>query len=369
MQKKFRFYFLIGVTGCVLALSSCGHAPFPESDHYQNGRFENLGHVGGGKSFWAVLRWKLAFSGEEWPEMVLDNVTPDFTQKPGLGRAYVTLINHATELLQFEGLTVLTDPVFSERVSPFSWIGPKRHRLPGATIAELPKVDVVVVSHNHYDHMDLASLLELERKDHPKFIVPLGNKKVLTEAGLTDVVELDWWQEVKLGSRGGDESGSGNESGTIAGEGTRKRPATISLVPMQHWSRRGLGDTNEALWGGYVIQASGLKVLFAGDTGYGEQFKLIEQKFGSMDLSLLPIGAYEPRWFMKAQHMNPEDSVRAHLDLKSRRSIGMHFGTFQLTDERIEEPVTALRENLVKAKIPENLFAAPKNGQTVSFGL
>jgi L-ascorbate metabolism protein UlaG (beta-lactamase superfamily) len=171
-------------------------------------------------------------------------------------------------------------------------------------------VDYVVISHNHYDHLDIQSLVGVQKKFDPVFLVPIGNSEVLKENGITKVMELDWWE-----SHG-----------------------PIELVPAQHWSARGVFDRNRALWGGYVFRLNGKRVFFAGDTGYGPHFSKIRERIGMMDVAILPIGAYEPRDFMKNQHMNPEDAVLAHLDLGAKRSFGIHFETFQLTDEGFEEP-------------------------------
>lgn len=328
-----------------ISLAACSGNRIPVSDHSDGKIFYNEDRTAEvGKSLFDVIKWKLWGDAEPWPEFVDDNWKPNFTQPLMPGEGMVTFINHATELVQFERLTVLTDPIFSERASPFSWIGPKRHRSPGASIEALPKVDVVIISHNHYDHMDLDSLVAINKKDHPTFIVPLGNKKYLEDKGIKNVVELDWWQN------------HSSKDGSI-----------ITLIPMQHWSTRGLFDRFEALWGGYVIESSDLKVLFAGDTAYNRQFKEVQEKMGPMDLSILPIGAYEPRWFMKNQHMNPAEAVQAHLDLKSKLSVGMHFGTFQLTDESIDDPVMDLAKELAAEKLDPKEFIVQKNGQTIFF--
>lgn len=338
---------LVGLMIGVITISACSTHRFPVSDHSDGERFYNEDRTENvEKSLFDVIKWKFwGGDAKPWPETVDDNVVPNFPQRLKQGEGAVTFINHATDFIQFERLSVLTDPVFSERVSPVSWVGPKRHRKPGAALAELPKIDIVIISHNHFDHMDINSLVLIDKKDHPTFIVPLGNKKYLEKKGIKNVVELDWWQRY-----------------------TSDDGSNITLVPMQHWSARGLFDRFEALWGGYVIESSGLKVMFAGDTGYNQQFKKIKEKFGAMDLSLLPIGAYEPRWFMKEQHLNPKEAVQAHLDLHSKLSVGMHFGTFQLTDEGIKEPEIALKKALIAKRINPKEFLAPKNGQTISFG-
>lgn len=326
-------------------LTSCAHRDLPASDHYDGHRFYNEDRSAGiGKGFSAFLGWQFNRERKEWPDFVNDNEKPVFNRDLKRGQVAVTSINHATYVLQFRDLSILTDPVFSERTSPMSWIGPKRHRKVGATIEQLPKVDVVVISHNHYDHLDLNSLVALDQRDRPKFFVALGNRALLADAGIADVVELDWWQKFEL------------PNGSV-----------VTLTPSQHWSARGVFDRSENLWGSYVIEASDLRVYFAGDTGYGRHFAEVNQKFGAMDVSLLPIGAYEPRWFMKDHHMNPDDAVLAHLDLKSRASVGIHFGTFQLTDEGIDEPLIDLVKALEKSKLDPATFVAPKNGQTLVF--
>lgn len=325
-----------------ILILSCSHQQFPVTDHSDGKMFYNEDReVGVNKGLFDLLKWQLAGGKKDWPDHKDDNETPQFVKKLGSEDVAVTFINHATELIQLEKLTIITDPIFSERASPFSWVGPKRHRKPGAEIAELPKIDVVVISHNHYDHLDIASLIELQKKDQPQIIVPLGTKAVLEESGIKNVTELDWWQNYKT------------------------QGVTITLVPMQHWSARGVFDRFEALWGGYVFESADLKILFAGDTGYNRQFKEIKEKLGAMDLSILPIGAYEPRWFMKEQHLNPADAVKAHQDLNSKLSIGTHFGTFQLTDEGIDDPIMDLETELQSAKIDLKDFVAPKNGQTI----
>jgi L-ascorbate metabolism protein UlaG (beta-lactamase superfamily) len=205
---------------------------------------------------------------------------------------------------------------------------------------------VVFVSHNHYDHLDVATIKRLAKKHAPLFITPLGNKKLLQTAGAKKVIELDWWQSTRL------------PSGEV-----------FLLTQVHHWSARTMFDRNKALWGGLVIEASGLKIYFGGDSGYGPHYKETRRRYGAMDLSLLPIGAYEPRWFMKDQHMNPAEAVQAHLDLGSRFSVGMHFGTFQLTDEAVESPAIELQEALIQANLKPSVFTAPKNGETELYRL
>jgi L-ascorbate metabolism protein UlaG (beta-lactamase superfamily) len=318
--------------------------PYPVSDHFDGERFYNLDRSKTiRKGFGDVLKWR--FSSRPmgaWPRRAVNEFSPELPRSLGAAELAVTGINHATDLIQFSGLNLLTDPVFSERVSPVSWLGPRRVRPPGLAFEALPPIDIVLVSHNHYDHMDLATLVRLYRRDRPRFVVPLGNARTLEGAGIEGVVELDWWSETPLGD-----------------------DASAVLVPVQHWSGRSLFDRRRALWGGFFIKRSSVSALFAGDTGYGAHFGLIRERLGAPDVSLLPIGAYEPRWFMKDQHINPEEAVRAHLDLGSRLSLGMHFGTFRLTDEGIDDPVTALAESRRARGLADDVFRPLHNGLTV----
>lgn len=284
----------------------------------------------------------MAGSKTPWPESRPLKTTPRIPEKVDKDSLSTTFINHMTHLVQFEKLNLLTDPIFSQRASPVSWAGPKRVHPPAVSIQNLPRIDVVIISHNHYDHMDASSIRELTLKWNPLFIVPLANAELLKKFGAKNIIELDWWQKHAL----------------------PESDAVITLVPTQHWCARGLFDRNESLWGGFVIQVQSLQVYFPGDTGYGEHFKIIGQKMGPMDLSFLPIGAYEPRWFMKEQHMNPDDAVLAHKDLPSKQSIGTHFRTFQLTDEGIDQPVIDLEIALQKYNVSNQFFIAPEPGET-----
>ena len=242
--------------------------------------------------------------------------------------------------MQLGGVAVLTDPVWSERCSPLPFIGPRRVRPPGQSLAALPGVDLLLVSHNHYDHMDLPTLRQVRSRWAPAVVTGLGNARHLAKAGITSAVELDWWQTTELAG------------------------ARVTYVPAQHFSSRGLFDRNRSLWGGFVVEAGGATVYFAADSGYCPYFAEIARRFPRIDLALLPIGAYEPRWFMRQHHMNPEEAVRAHQTLRPSRSLAMHFGTFQLTDEPIDAPATALAEALAQAGIAEDAFSVPGFGET-----
>lgn len=252
-----------------------------------------------------------------------------------------TWIGHATVLVQSAGLNILTDPVFSERASPVSFFGPPRAQPPGIALAELPTIDVVLISHNHYDHLDLRSAVQLNERSGGRtlFLVPLGIKALLAGEGIANVVELDWWDVY------------------------RHEGVEFHLVPVQHWSARGLRDRMETLWGGWAVFAPDLRWYFSGDAGYSRHFAETRERLAAhgrdgalFDLALLAIGAYAPRWFMREQHMDPAEALQAHRDLGARRSLGIHWGTFQLTDEALDEPPRALAAARAQQGVPEQEF-------------
>lgn len=268
-------------------------------------------------------------------------------------QATATFIGHASVLLQVPtaegGLNVLTDPVFGERASPVSFAGPKRHQPPGVALKDLPHIDLVLISHNHYDHLDEDSVkaLNAQAGGPPLFVVPLGIKPWLAQRGIANAIELDWWDSVTLPAASS-EAARARIQRNGAGIATDAPEAVqVFLVPAQHWSARGLGDRMQTLWGGFALMSPKLQVFYSGDTGYSKDFADIHERFaprqgaaqgGSFDLALLPIGAYEPRWFMKDQHVNPDESVRIHRELQAKRSLGVHWATFTLTDEALDQP-------------------------------
>ena len=310
----------------------------PNLDHFDGSRFFNP-HAPHGRSFSEVRRWQRTRRKEAWPERVEDAALPP-PDRAADDQIAVTFIGHSTFLLQIGGLCLLTDPIWSNRCSPVRFAGPRRVRRPGQSLDALPGVDLLLVSHNHYDHMDLPTLRRLQTRWAPQVATGLGNARHLAKAGIRSAVEFDWWQSAELAG------------------------ARVTYVPAQHFSSRGLHDRNRCLWGGFVVEARGAVVYFAGDSGYCPYFTEIARRFPRIDLALLPIGAYEPRWFVRQHHMNPEEAVRAHRDLKPGRSIGMHFGTFQLTDEAIDAPVLALRQAQVQAGIAETDFDVLAFGET-----
>lgn len=284
-------------------------------DHFDGERFFNP-RLANGRPVTAVPKM-LAETRTRWPRQI-----PVPPQRPAShdpsAWATVTFVGHSTFILQAGGITILTDPVFSERASPLSFIGPRRVRAAAVPIEHLPTIDVVLLSHNHYDHCDLESLKAIAGQFDPLLVTPLRNGRLARAAGFRRIEELDWWQQAKSSS------------------------VPITVTPAQHFSARTPFDRNRALWGSFVVEVEERRLFFAGDSGYAPHFAEIRERLGAIDLALLPIGAYEPRWFMKDIHMNPAEAVQAHLDLGATLSLGMHFGTFQLTAEAIDEPLHAL---------------------------
>jgi len=311
-----------------------GAAPFPR--HFDGKRFFNP-DAPQAPGFLDVLRWKLTSRPEPSGRFVGD---VEQTKPPSSVEGHdlrVTLINHSTLLLQQDGSHILTDPIWSDRASPLTWIGPRRRRKPGVRWEDLPRIDTVLLSHNHYDHLDLVSLRRLALREQSQFVVPTGAARLLRTQGIGPIHELDWGESLPLGR------------------------STIHSVPAMHFSARGIFDRNRTLWCGYVIEAAGRVVYFAGDTAFGGHFAKIRERFGAPYLALLPIGAYEPRWFMSAVHMSPADAVRAHNILGAGTSIAIHHGTFQLADEGIDTPKKRLSECA-----PGDSFLALDNGQSVT---
>jgi L-ascorbate metabolism protein UlaG (beta-lactamase superfamily) len=253
--------------------------------------------------------------------------------------AAVTFVGHATFLIQTAAGNILTDPVFSDRAGPWGIVGPRRVRRPAISLDALPAVSTILLSHNHYDHCDLRTLRTLARRFDPLVVTPLGNAPLMRSAGLRRIEELDWWQQA-----------------TTA-------PFSVTLTPAHHFSARRLFDRNRA-WGGFVVGIGTQRIYFAGDTAYAPFFANVRERLGPIDLALLPIGAYEPRWFMKSVHMNPEEAVRAHQQLQARVSIAMHFGTFQLTTEGIDEPSRGLRQARADQRLADSVFRTLAFGET-----
>ena len=249
-----------------------------------------------------------------------------------------TWIGHSSVLIQLDNLNILTDPIWSQRCSPFSWIGPKRVSSPGLKIKDLPKIDLVLISHNHYDHMDIPTLKKLQEKFNMPILVGLGNRQYLEKQRLKKIREFDWWESYFLKGK------------------------KITFVPAQHFSSRGLFDRMKTLWGGFIIERKNDSIYFAGDTGYGKFFKSIKEKFKPISIAFLPIGAYKPKFFMSPVHLSPEDAVRAYIDLEANQAVGIHFETFRLSAEKIEAPKKDLIKSLNKKKIDLTDFIIPQRG-------
>jgi len=261
----------------------------------------------------------------------------------------VTWLGHATVLLQSQGINVLTDPMLTARASPFIWFGPKRQTKAPIFVDELPHIDVIVISHNHYDHMDLPTLKAIDKKQAqpPLVVVPLGDARRLKRAGLRHVEELDWWQSTMT---------------------KHNKPMTITLTPARHWSLRQFipSDRDRSLWGSFVMSHQQRSVFFAGDTGYSPVFQDIGQRLGPFDLAILPIGAYEPRDYLKAQHVNPAEAIQMHKDLRAQTSLPIHWGTFILSSELLQQPPEDLAQALENTSISAHDFPSWAIGETRS---
>ncbi len=318
--------------------------PWPVSDHCDGQLFFNPASTAPPRSLLQVAKWRLRGERATWPRGLANEPFPPPPARVAAGTVAISFINHASFLIRLPGIVVLTDPIFSRRCSPVQWAGPQRARPPGIALADLPRPDVVVLSHNHYDHLDLGSLRALRRRHAPRVVTTLGNARVLAKAGI-DALELDWWQATDIG-------------------GVR-----ITATPARHFSARTPFDRNRALWGGFMLDTGAGQVLFAGDSGAGGHWHDIAARLGAPAVALLPIGAYEPRWFMAPVHMNPAEAVAAHLALGARRSVGMHFGTFQLTDEAIDAPLHALAEARKAAGLDTATFDTHGFGETRLYAL
>jgi len=302
------------------------------------GEYKNTNGIAIDKPFSDLLKWQRNKDdpvttsievSDAWKKIDLDN-----------DNNYSIWIGHSTFLIKKDDLTILTDPIFSERASPFKRFGPKRLIPPALNINELPKIDVVTVSHNHYDHLDIRSLKILhELNPDIIFLIPKGDKNIFDKRNIKNVFEFEWWQNFMI------------------------QNVEFTFTPVQHWSARGLFDKNDSLWGGWYIKNKDYSIYHAGDTGYSNDFITTKEKLGSPKYSFIPIGAYEPEWFMAASHVNPEDAIKIMLDLESEYSFGMHWGTFTLTDEDTTEPKIRLNEALKKANL--NNFKTIVPGQII----
>jgi L-ascorbate metabolism protein UlaG (beta-lactamase superfamily) len=309
------------------------------SDHCDGAKFFNPHAISGG-DFGDVLKWQRNRQSVPWPERVslVPHPPPPASVVPG--QVAATFVGHSTFFLRTAAATLVTDPVFTTHAGPFGRSGPRRVRPPAIPIDRLPPVSVVLVSHNHYDHLQPSSLRALRDTCDPVFVTALGLEGFLRRIGLTKVKELDWWESHDAGS------------------------ASITAVPAQHFSARTPFDRNRTLWCGFIVRSGDATIYFAGDTGYSPQFAEIGRRFPTIDLALVPIGAYEPRWFMQPMHVNPAEAVRIHRDVGPRVALGMHFGTFRLTDEGIDDPLRALEAARGEAGVRDDAFRVLDFGES-----
>jgi L-ascorbate metabolism protein UlaG (beta-lactamase superfamily) len=306
------------------------------SDHFDGRRFFNP--QGPAVQPFAAVPKLMREPRARWPAAI--DVSPRQPPERGAASAVVTFVGHSTFLIQTAAGNILTDPMYSRRAGPFRLLGPRRVRQPAVRFEDLPAIAVVLLSHNHYDHCDRATLARLAKRFDPLVATPVGNAALVRSAGIRRVEELDWW-----------------EHAATAG-------LPIALTPAHHFSARTPFDRNRALWGGFVVQAGARRIYFAGDTAYAPFLSEVRRRLGPIDLALLPIGAYEPRWFMRSVHMNPDEAVEAHVDLGARVSLGMHYGTFRLTSEGIDDPLRALEEARARRKISPSEFGVLGFGES-----
>ena len=314
----------------------------PVSDHFDGTYFFD---VDGSppKKLWEVLRWQITKTAAKWPASAPSGFSDTPPAQVTGNKIRFSFVGHASWLIQTAGLNILVDPVWSERASPVSFAGPKRVNDPGIPFDKLPPIDLVLVSHGHYDHLDVRTLSKLAAKFSPRVITPLGNDVTIKSHDDAIRVEaFDWKDRVEIGNG-----------------------VAVTLVPTRHWTARGLFDRNKALWASFVLETPAGKIYLVCDSGYGTgaHFRRVREMFGPIRAATLPIGAYEPRWFMREMHMNPEDAVKALADCGAEVALAHHHGTFQLTDEAIDAPVNALAVALDAAKLPSEKFVALKPGQ------
>lgn len=320
----------------------------PPSDHFDGTRFFNPGSANEDRGLADVLRWQLGSRAVAWPDVLPSAAPARPAARIDRNRCCVTFVGHASFLVQVEGLNILLDPVWSDRASPLSFAGPERRTPPGIAFHSLPPIDAILVSHNHYDHLDLCTLARLWRRDRPRIIVPLGNDAIIHEADPSiDVETGDWGDGIRLNGR-----------------------VTVRIHRAHHWSARGLDDRRHALWAAFVIEEPHGGIYAVGDTAFGDgsTFREVARMHPRLRLALLPIGAYAPRWFMKAQHMDPAEAVEAFRLCGARQAVGHHWGTFRLTDEGYNQPTQELAAALAQAGLPRERFAAPLPGSFVNVG-
>jgi L-ascorbate metabolism protein UlaG (beta-lactamase superfamily) len=315
-MRKFLYTFLLLTSGFLFA------------------EYKNTNGVASDKTFGDMLKW---IRSDIEPEITKIELSSDW-QKLNLAEDdnYAIWIGHSTFLIKKSGVTILTDPIFSKRASPFRNIGPKRLIPPAIPLDAIPHIDIVTVSHNHYDHLDIHSLKKISKK-HPEaiFLVPAGDEKLLKRKKIKNVYDFDWWESIE------------------------HKGFVITFTPVQHWSKRSLFDRNKSLWGGWYFNHKDYSLYHAGDTGYSKDFIDTKTKLGPPKYAFIPIGAYDPEWFMAESHVNPEEAVQIMLDLEAEKAFGMHWATFTLTDEDTIEPKIRLEKEIMKNKDLDFISVVP----------
>ncbi len=312
----------------------------PVTDHFDGNKFSHPWEAPASKGFFDVLKWMTSREQGEWREDLTSIITYPLEERVLGDELKITFINHATVLVQTQGKNILFDPIWSERTSPLSFAGPKRQTPVGVAFENLPNIDMVIYSHNHYDHLDVQSILMLEEAFSPIFVAPLGIDLFLKKQGVSSVVAMDWWDSTLL-----DE-------------------LEIIATPAQHFSGRGLFDRDKTLWCSYVIKIAGGNIFFGGDTGYAPIFKEIGDRYGNMRFAMVPIGAYKPRWFMSPVHTDPAEGYQIFKDVNAHYGIPIHFGTFPLADDGQFEPENELKEVLKRENGQDGTFRLLRNGES-----
>lgn len=356
-SRSFRWRSCVLFVVVVVVVVSCQSLPpDPATPHHGVNKFNNPhSHDPHGPQGWYALpdflkwRWQRLMAGaperdDDAYQVTLADNDPAYLKSNGQDPT-LTWIGHATLLLQLNGVNILTDPHLTERSSPVSWAGTKRLVPPGLDFEDLPEIHVVVISHNHYDHLDLPTLRRLSQQwgpeRSPRIFVPLGIKALLESENIPNVVEMDWWDQ------------------------ERYKGLSIHAVPAQHYSRRTPFDGNRTLWASFAIISDDYRFLFVGDSGYSPDFEEIGERFGPFDLAAIPIGHYAPRWYLHAMHLDPEEAVLVHRDVRARCSVAIHWGTFPLPgDDPLDEPPKRLRAALLEAGISQRDFSVMQHGET-----
>ncbi|KAM6320742.1 N-acyl-phosphatidylethanolamine-hydrolyzing phospholipase D [Aegotheles albertisi] len=328
-----------------------------KSQRGKDGRFVNPWPTWKSPSWPNILKWSLMEKNnsnvpcsKQELDKALPVLKPYFVQKPELAGKTgtgmrVTWLGHASVMVEMDELIFLTDPIFSHRASPTQLMGPKRFRGPPCTVEQLPKIDAVVISHTHYDHLDYNTVTSLNGRfgSELRWFVPLGLLDWMQRCGCENVIELDWWEE-----------------NCVPGHDA----VTFVFTPSQHWCKRTATDDNKVLWGSWSVLGPWNRFFFSGDTGYCVAFEQIGKRFGPFDLAAIPIGAYEPRWFMKYQHVDPEEAVRIHIDVQAKKSVAIHWGTFALANEYYLDPPVRLNEALERYGLKKEDFFVLNHGES-----